>query len=268
MHVRFRIILVAILFASGCAGRLANRPDLYQAEKVEIERQHYHLHPVLVKPVNAMKHPLLVVFASGDAGLLGLSKAIFQHLADRGYYVVGFSSREALHEIKGSRQRVPYHEAVENIIWMTSEAKKQLGLPDETPIVVTGLSRGANMAVLSASADEMKNSIAGGVAIGLTREFDYVSLKHPSKTLPGAKLDEKQRVQAYSVINHIGAIPFAIIQSTTDDYVPSAESRQLLGPDTPTRRLYEVKANGHRFGGAEKQLLSDLDDAMNWIVSR
>jgi hypothetical protein len=93
-------------------------------------------------------------------------------------------------------------------------------------------------------------------------------MKHPSKTMPGAKLDDKQRVQTYSIINHIGSIPLAVIQSTTDDYVPSAESRALLGPDTSTRRLYEVNANGHRFGGGKTQMLHDLDDALNWIIGR
>ncbi len=60
----------------------------------------------------------------------------------------------------------------------------------------------------------------------------------------------------------------AVIQSTNDSYVPSAESRRLLGPDTPTRRLYEIESRGHSFGGGEAEMLKALDDALTWIASR
>jgi len=64
----------------------------------------------------------------------------------------------------------------------------------------------------------------------------------------------------------LGSTPVAVIQSTNDPYVPAAESRELLGPDTPTLRLYEVEASNHRFGGAHDKLIEDVDDAMRWIL--
>ena len=57
----------------------------------------------------------------------------------------------------------------------------------------------------------------------------------------------------------------AIIQSTNDGYVRSAEWRRLLGPDTPTRRLYEIESKNHSFGGGKVPLMQALDDAMAWI---
>jgi dienelactone hydrolase len=259
-------LLIGALLVSGCAGNLTARPDVYQANKTRIEHPNYALNPVLVKPVAPKGSPVLVVFASGDSGLTGLSKTILQHLADDGYYAAGFSSREALRAIKGAREKVPYAEAIDQLSWMTSEAKSKLGLPPETPMIVTGLSRGANMVILAATSKMMQKNITGAVAIALTRELDNLSLPDTAMAMPGIEVDEQQRPQTYPAIRHMGAIPLAIIQSTRDKYVPSAESRKLLGPDTPTRRLYEVKANGHSFGGGQNQMLKDLDDAMNWII--
>ncbi len=67
--------------------------------------------------------------------------------------------------------------------------------------------------------------------------------------------------------NGWGRFPLAVIQSTNDGYVRSAESRRLMGPDTPTRRLYEVESRNHSFGGGTDTLMRDLDDAMAWIVA-
>jgi hypothetical protein len=41
-----------------------------------------------------------------------------------------------------------------------------------------------------------------------------------------------------------------------------------MGPDTPTRRLYEVPSDGHNFGGGGARLLSDVDDALDWILKK
>ena len=260
--------VVAAVCASACAGNLASRPEVYRAEPTPMARQHYTLNPVLVTPVSPKGSPVLVVFASGDGGLMGVSLTILQHLADRGHYVAGFSSREALREIKGSRDKVDYTEVIDHLAWMTSEAKSKLGLAPNTPVIVTGLSRGANMVILAASAKAMKDTIVGAVAIALTRELDNLSLPESALSQPGVKVDEQQRPQTYPAIERVGAIPLAVIQSTNDSYIKSAESRKLMGPDTPTRRLYEVPSDGHNFGGGEAKLLRDLDEALDWILRK
>lgn len=258
--------LLAILCVSGCADRLAIRPDVYQADKVRIQRQNYTLNPVLVKPISPGARPVLIIFASGDSGLKGLSKTIVQHLANGGYYVGAFSSREVLGEIKGSRELVPYAEAIDHVAWITSEVKAKLGLTPDTRMIFTGLSRGANIAVLAATSKALKDRIAGAVTISLTREFDYVSVSSAA-FVPPDQLDEKQRPETAAVIDRIGTIPLAIVESTHDRYVPSTEWRKLLGPDTPTRRLYEVNSKSHSFAGGQLEMLRDLDDALNWIVN-
>jgi fermentation-respiration switch protein FrsA (DUF1100 family) len=72
-------------------------------------------------------------------------------------------------------------------------------------------------------------------------------------------------MQTYPAIRLAGSIPFAVIQAEGDKYVPADEARKLFGPNSSTRRLYEVDARSHGFGGGRPELLRDLDDALSWI---
>src|SRR5262249_601249 len=147
-----------------------------------------------------------------------------------------------------------YAAARDTLASIIGQAKHALGLPDQTPIIVTGMSRGASVVIASAGDPALKPGIMGAVAIALTRDFDLLTLPEQARQLHGVTMDEKGRIQTYPAIERLGSIPLAIIQSTNDNYVPSAESRRLLGPDTPTRRLYEVKSRNHSFEGGQTAL--------------
>ena len=72
-------------------------------------------------------------------------------------------------------------------------------------------------------------------------------------------------MQTYPAIALAGGIPFAVIQSTGDSYVAADEARQLFGPDSSVRRFYRVKALDHGFRLGKKELMRDLDDALQWV---
>lgn len=223
---------------------------------------------VLAEPESTPAPPFLVVFASGDGGLSGVSVDLFQHLAERRYWVAGFSSGEAFAEAFARVERPNYAVARDSFASIIAEAKRVLELPDRTPVLVTGMSRGANVVIASAGDLTLRPGIVGAVAIALTREFDYLSIPEPARPRPGVETDERGRIETYPAIERLGSIPLAIIQSTNDSYVPSAESRRLLGPDTATRRLYEVESRNHGFDGGRDALMRDFDDALQWIAGR
>ncbi len=263
------LTLVAAAGLAACAGYLAPRPEVYGIQTVTITRNDVSVDLVLVKPTQPKPSPILVVFSSGDGGLKGISMAVLQHLADRGdHYVAGYSSHDVLAKVEGSGQHIPYAWAVSTIRWIIGQAKEKLGLPASAPVIVTGLSRGANMVVLAGSDRTLRSRLVGAVAISLTRELDYVEFATGATRPRGILLDDEQRIQTYPALARLGTVPLAVIQSTNDNYVPSAESRRLLGPDTRTRRLYEVESNTHSFGGGEDAMLQALDDALNWIAGR
>ncbi len=181
---------------SACAGRLTVQPDVFQAETVTVADGRISIDLVLVTPTVPTTPTTLIVFASGDGGLMGVSKSVLQHLADRGgCFVAGYSSRDPMAEVRDTGKRLPYKRVVERIGWITHQAKEKLGLPAATPVIVIGVSRGANMVVLASADTTLRTEIVGAVAIALTREMDYVEIPEGAERLPGVKVDAERRVR-------------------------------------------------------------------------
>lgn len=253
------LIIPGVLLAAG--------NQSYDEHKEELRFPNRAIGLWCAKPATPRTPTFLVIFASGDGGLHGVSKAIYEHIAEQGQYVAAYSSREALARVKSTGEFLTFPEAASAITILLREAKRLLDLPDSTPTIVTGNSRGASMVVFAAGEPSLKLQICGAVAIALTRESDYVTPPAPAERDAYIQLDDKGGVLLYPALDRLGPIPIAVIQSTKDSYVPSAESRQLMGPDTATRRLYEVQASNHSFGGGKDRLLRDVDEPLNWIAS-
>lgn len=221
------------------------------------------LHATYVCPEQDRHPGYLVIFVTGDDGWFGTSRAVFTHLADEGYTLAGFSAPEALSGVDDS-DRVSTGRAAQGLKALYGQAKEHLGLPDSTPIVMVGFSRGASAVAFTAVHPELRDDVKGAVAIALTREADYLQASENEREL-GVKVDDQDRIQLYPALKFLGSAPLAVIQSTNDSYVPAAESRQLLGADTPTLRLYQVESEDHGFSNARDKLMHDLDDALRWI---
>jgi hypothetical protein len=210
--------------------------------------------------------PFVVVFASGDGGLRGVSDDITEHLIARGFWVAAFSSPDAFKDMNDAANgKANYAGARDRMAAIIAQAKQALGLPDQTSILITGMSRGANVVVATAGDPSMKPNIVGAVAIALTREFDDLTIPESAAANVGVAKDDQGRLQTYPALERLGSLPLAVIQSTNDSYVRSSESRRLLGPDTSTRRLYEVESKNHSFRGGKEALMRSLDDAITWI---
>ncbi len=263
--LRAVVALCLILTIPGALLAAGNQP--YDERKEELRFPNRSIGLWCAKPTNPHSPTFLVIFASGDGGLHGVSKAIYEHIAEQGHYVAAYSSREALARVKSTGKFLTFPEAASAVTTLLREAKRLLELPDSTPTIVSGCSRGASMVVFAAGEPSLKPQICGAVAMALTRESDYVTPPAPAERDAYIKLDDKGGVLLYPALDRLGSIPIAVIQSTNDSYVRSAESRQLMGPDTPTRRLYEVQSSNHSFGGGKDKLLRDLDDALNWIAA-
>lgn len=250
---------------AGCAGsRLASKPGAYNVSEQPIGTAGHEIHVTYVRPVQSRHPGYLVVFATGDAGWWGASHELFEHLAEQGYTIAGFNAPEIVKPVERSGERVSTAQAAQGLGAAYARVKHDLGLADSTPIIVVGFSRGATMVAFTALHPELREGVGGAVAIALTREADYLRAPEAERR-PEIQVDDQGRIQIYPALKLLGSTRLAVIQSTNDPYVPAAESRQLLGPDTPTLRLYEVEARNHGFGGARDKLLQDLDDALRWI---
>jgi len=263
--VKALLAATCLIVVAGCAGaRLSSKPGEYDVTVQPIQTAQGHIHATYVRPVRPRHPDYLVVFATGDDGWFGTSRALFSHLADAGYELAGFSAPEALGDIPSSGERVSTARAAQGLKALYARAKQDLDLPDSTPIVIVGFSRGASVVAFTAVHPELRGNVKGAVAIALTREADYLHATQEERN-NGVQVDAEDRIQLYPTLKFLGSTPLAVIQSTHDSYVPAAESRQLLGPDTSTLRLYTVAADDHGFSDARDKLMQDLDDALHWV---
>jgi type IV secretory pathway VirJ component len=262
------LVLVGATCLAGCVRHLLPEPGLFEVRREQVRLPDSTLKVTYVTPA-APHHPaFLILFVTGDAGWQGASMPVFKHMARQGYYVAAYNSRQALKITKQSGKNLTLVEGTVDLTSIIDQARRALGLPAETLTILTGVSRGASMVVFGAANKKMQPVLAGAVAVALTREADYLGAPGKSVRMPGIERDEKGQIQLYPAIDRVGALPFAVIQSTGDKYVPAVEARQLFGPDTQTRRLYTVEASNHGFGGGRDQMMLDLDDALTWITSR
>jgi len=148
------------------------------------------------------------------------------------------------------------------------QAKRELGLPDNTPTIFIGFSRGSNLVVFAAGEPDLQRHLLGGIAVALTREEENLMPPNPAIRSPTVQTDSIGCLQSYPATQRLGTLPLAVIQSAGDKYVHAKESRRLLGPDTPMRRLFEVDAENHSFKGGHEALLRNLDNALTWIIAR
>jgi hypothetical protein len=57
-----------------------------------------------------------------------------------------------------------------------------------------------------------------------------------------------------------------VIQATGDGYLRASRARELFGPDTASRRVFQVDARDHRFGGGAEGFADALHGSLSWIA--
>jgi hypothetical protein len=206
----------------------------------------------------------LLVYATGDAGWWGKDKDLFYTLVRWGYPVAGFSAREYLHHLGPNVEVERRVQLANDYAEIVRAAETTLELPATESIVLVGKSRGAGLEVAAATTARLRPILRGVLAVGLTREEEYIRRRRP-----GARRDQPLiMLQNYEAIPQLGAVPLAVIQSTGDEYLPAADARALFGPDTPTRHFIEVPSKDHNFSGMLPELYDEMARGLDWILQR
>jgi pimeloyl-ACP methyl ester carboxylesterase len=200
----------------------------------------------LSSPLPARPGPLLV-YTTGDAGWFWKDRELFDHIVTFGYPAVGFSSRDYLRHLGRGVDVLRSGAVAHDYSEVIRTAKQALGVPPDTRVVLVGKSRG---------------QLQGMIAVGLTREEEYVRSRLWRRPKTGDMLD------TYAALKDLRDLPVAVIQSTHDDYVPAAEARDLLGSDTDDRQLRSIESSDHNFGGARDVLYEEMQRELRWILDR
>ena len=246
-RVRGAGVLLAIACTGACAAHHApaaapSRPPV--ADRLVVVHEHpLRLH--FAAGTTGPGHPLLV-YATGDGGWHRKDLAAYRHLVAFGDPTVGFDAHDYVTHLGPDDSTTPERlaEDYERII---TAAKQALQLPDGDPVVLVGISRGAGLTVVAAAQPALRPSIAGVLAIALTKEEEYVN------------------VEVYQYLPRLAGMPVAVIQSTRDHYLPADAARALFGPDRPGRWFQAITARNHSFGGARDELYAAIGHSLRWI---
>ena len=141
----------------------------------------------------------------------------------------------------------------------------------DAPVILTGWSRGASLAVLAASEPGIDRRVTGVVAIGLPREEqldvepgDDADPVPPTSVATARGRGAVHELLMYPLLSHVAPRRSAIVQASGDRYLPAAQSRALFGADSDVKRFFEVTAGNHRFSGGRAALQEALLEALVW----
>jgi fermentation-respiration switch protein FrsA (DUF1100 family) len=257
--------LVGAVLITAVTGACAGRWHAAQPAPIADTSVRLHDHSLTIHLSAGRQHTSpLILYATGDAGWWGKDKDIFKRISPWGYPAAGFSAREYVHHLGSSTDVVLRGELAADYAAIIGAAETALDLPAATRVVFIGKSRGAGLAVAAAGHPRIRETLQGVLAIGLTREEEYVQHRSPGPRWAGGFV----MLQTYDALPQLGAVPIVVIQSTRDQYVPAAEARTLFGPDTPVRQLHAIDAADHNFGGALSVLYQEMTDSFEWLISR
>lgn len=262
-----RLLVLASMLTGGCATHGAPRvaPDapVQISELVPFPGgDQLELHLSRPCALDA-RHPL-VLYATGDGGWRGKDKEAFEQMVGWGYPLAGFSAPSYLRHLVRHTHATTPRDVAHDYMRLIEVSKARLGIPADTPTILVGVSRGSGLAVAAAGEPELQKSLAGVVAVALTREEEYVHrLKRP-KAQPHAD-PELVMLDNYDYLPRLHNLPLAIIQSTNDDYLPAEEARRLLGPDSALRQLHPIPSRNHSFAGARPALYRQMEMSLAWV---
>ena len=208
-------------------------------------------------------HPLLV-FATGDGGWHRKDLAAYKHLVASGYPTVGFDAHDYVTHL-GARDSTTPGRLAADYRQIIQAARAALELPPDYPVVLVGVSRGAGLSVVAAGQRDLRPSIAGVLAIALTKEEEYVKQLRPRLRRRGKPPTGPEMVEVYDYLPRLAGMPIAVVQSTNDGYLPAAAARELFGPDNPHRWFQPVQARNHSFGGGRDQMYDAMSRSLSWI---
>ena len=186
-----------------------------------------------------------ILMGSGDVGWVGLATSMAEFLSADGYVVVGINVRQYLSVFRTRDSHLIAAEVPGDYGQIAAYLRGRNLL--RPPVVVSGVSEGAAIAVLGASAQANHAWIDGVITMGLPAIAE-LAWRWTDFTSWITKKDSDE--PSFAARDYIAAVsPKALwmIQSTTDEYVTTADYRDLEAAARPPRTLVLIAASNHRF---------------------
>jgi alpha-beta hydrolase superfamily lysophospholipase len=203
-----------------------------------------------------------VIVSSGDGGWIHLAPHVAEFLGARGFYVIGFDTKAYLSSFTDSRTgAVRLDDEPGDYRVLTNVAKTATG---KHPILI-GVSEGAGLSVLAATAPEARTEIAGVIGLGLPDLNELGWRLRDSLIYVTHGVPKEPTFRVSSIIDRMSPLPIAAIHSTHDEFVPVADIERIMSAAKEPKRLWIINASNHRFSDNEAEFDRQLLDAVAWV---
>lgn len=204
-----------------------------------------------------------VVMASGDVGWVGLAATLADFLSANGYAVAGVNTRQYLAAFASGSAHLEVDQ-VPGDFEIFAAALRARGLPAR-PIIVSGVSEGAALAVAAAAMPEAHDRLDGVITMGLPAVAELAwRWKDAVSWVTKSDADEPS-FSPHEVIARVAPVPIWMLQSTHDEYVPEADYRRFERLAAEPKRFVLIEAKNHRFTDKLPELEAQYLAAIAWI---
>jgi dienelactone hydrolase len=207
-----------------------------------------------------------VLMGSGDVGWVGLAAEMAEFLAGQGYTAVGINVRQYLAEFTSGKTTLTTKEPPGDYAQIASFLRQRNLLA--APVIVSGVSEGAALAVLAASSQKNHDWINGVLTMGLpptaelgwrwTDFMSWVTKRDPDEPMFAPK----------EFLPQVSPVPLCLIHSTKDEYVTEADYRTFERVAQPPKKFVLINASNHRFTDQKDELKRQVMNCVAWIRSQ
>lgn len=204
-----------------------------------------------------------VLMGSGDAGWTGLSVTMAEFLSDRGYLVIGINVKQYLSVFRNGNQHLTVDDPPADYRALADWLGRQHLLV--APVLLSGVSEGAAIAVLGASDVKNHSWVDGLITMGLPRTAE-LAWKWTDFTTWFTKKDANEpSFSPFDFIAWVTPVPVVMIQSRKDEYVPRADYERCHANAQEPKKLVLIDASNHRFTDRRNELQQEYLAALSWI---
>jgi pimeloyl-ACP methyl ester carboxylesterase len=207
----------------------------------------------------------VVILSSGDLGWAGLVVDVAEFLKSQQVAVLGLDAKAYLESFTSGKSAVSPEQIPGDYEVLAREAARLLGTG--SPPVLVGVSEGAGLSVVAAARTDRRDAFSGVVGLGLpdSVELGWRAWRDWTIWITKGSPDEPH-LSVMDCIAKVTPTPLAIIQSSTDEFVPLETAKALFATARDPKRIFFIDAANHRFSDKRPEVYARLQEALEWIA--
>jgi type IV secretory pathway VirJ component len=256
--VVLRALLVLTGFWLGCGAATAA-----STERLDLTVRGQTMSLTIYKPKGTPRGT--IVMASGDVGWVGLAASMADELSAQGYIVIGLSARQYLAAFTSGKDHLQPKDVPSDYLFLADRLKEKQLLV--RPVILSGVSEGAALAVLAASEPKNHAWIAGVITMGLPATAELAWRWTDLWASAMKKNADEPSFAVADFLPGVAPLPLCMIQSKQDEYVTPSDYERLRTIAREPKQLVLIDAANHRFTDRRPELNRAFADGLVWLAA-